>query len=83
MSAGGVIALPTETVYGLAADVTNAAAVRRIYAIKGRPLDHPLIVHVPGPVHLERYAAEVPAAARRAGRALLARTADDRPAQER
>ena len=64
MSAGGVIALPTETVYGLAADVTNAAAVRRIYAIKGRPLDHPLIVHVPGPAQLERYAADVPAAAR-------------------
>jgi L-threonylcarbamoyladenylate synthase len=57
--------LPTETVYGLAADVTNAAAVRRIYAIKGRPLDHPLIVHVPSVAHLERYAADVPAAAQK------------------
>jgi L-threonylcarbamoyladenylate synthase len=58
-----VIALPTETVYGLAADVSNAAAVRRVYAIKGRPLDHPLIVHLPSPSHLERYACDVPLAA--------------------
>ena len=65
MSAGGVIALPTETVYGLAADVTNAAAIRRIYAIKGRPLDHPLIVHLPSAEQLERYATDVPGAARR------------------
>jgi L-threonylcarbamoyladenylate synthase len=65
LSAGAVIALPTETVYGLAADVTNAAAVRRIYAIKGRPLDHPLIVHLPGPAQLERYAIDVPPAAYR------------------
>jgi L-threonylcarbamoyladenylate synthase len=64
LSAGAVVALPTETVYGLAADVTNVAAVRRIYAIKGRPLDHPLIVHVPSAAHLEQYATKVPAAAR-------------------
>jgi L-threonylcarbamoyladenylate synthase len=63
LQAGGVVALPTETVYGLAADVTNAAAVRRIYAIKGRPLDHPLIVHLPGAELLERYAVNVPEAA--------------------
>jgi L-threonylcarbamoyladenylate synthase len=50
-------------VYGLAADVSNAAAVRRIYAIKGRPLDHPLIVHLPNATHLERYAIDIPAAA--------------------
>jgi L-threonylcarbamoyladenylate synthase len=43
--------------------VTNAAAVRRIYAIKGRPLDHPLIVHVPGPADLDRYAIDVPSSA--------------------
>ena len=60
-----MVALPTETVYGLAADVMNAAAVRRIYAIKGRPLDHPLIVHLPGAEMLERYAADVPESARR------------------
>jgi L-threonylcarbamoyladenylate synthase len=59
------VALPTETVYGLAADATNAAAVRRVFAIKGRPLDHPVIVHLPEPLHLERYAADVPAAARK------------------
>jgi L-threonylcarbamoyladenylate synthase len=47
LRAGGVIALPTETVYGLAADAANDDAVRRVYAIKGRPADHPLIVHVP------------------------------------
>ena len=65
LQAGGVIAIPTETVYGLAADVTNAAAVRRIYAIKGRPLDHPLIVHLPSAAQLERYAVDVPPGARR------------------
>ena len=43
---GGVVAIPTETVYGLAADATNADAVRRIFAIKGRPATNPLIVHV-------------------------------------
>ena len=45
LRAGGVVAIPTETVYGLAGDVTNAAAVARIYAIKGRPADHPMILH--------------------------------------
>lgn len=44
--AGGIVALPTETVYGLAADATNAEAVARIYAAKGRPSFNPLIVHV-------------------------------------
>ena len=43
---GGLVGLPTETVYGLAADATNELAVRRIFAVKGRPADHPLIVHV-------------------------------------
>jgi L-threonylcarbamoyladenylate synthase len=65
LRAGGVIAIPTETVYGLAADITNAAAVRRIFAIKGRPLDHPLIVHLPSAAQLDRYAVDVPPAARR------------------
>jgi L-threonylcarbamoyladenylate synthase len=44
--AGGLVAFPTETVYGLGADACNAAAVTRIYSVKGRPVDHPLIVHV-------------------------------------
>ena len=43
---GEVIGLPTETVYGLAADAGNVAAVERIFALKGRPADHPLIVHI-------------------------------------
>ena len=62
LRAGGVVALPTETVYGLAADVANDAAVRRIFAIKGRPTDHPLIVHVPNAQALARYAAGNPPA---------------------
>lgn len=61
---GEPVAIATETVYGLAADLTNAAAVQRIFAIKGRPHDHPLIVHLPETDDLERYAIEVPNAAR-------------------
>ena len=64
LGAGGVIALPTETVYGLAADALNPAAVRRVFAIKGRPLDHPLIVHLADAAHLDRYAVDIPAGAR-------------------
>jgi L-threonylcarbamoyladenylate synthase len=56
LRAGGVVALPTETVYGLAADAANLGAVRRVFAIKGRPADHPLIVHVPNSGLLARYA---------------------------
>ena len=43
--AGGLVAIPTETVYGLGADADNEAAVRRIFEVKGRPAGHPLIVH--------------------------------------
>jgi L-threonylcarbamoyladenylate synthase len=46
LKSGALVAFPTETVYGLGADATNAAAVARIYQVKGRPADHPLIVHV-------------------------------------
>lgn len=60
---GGVVAFPTETVYGLGADATNLAAVRRIFAIKGRPADHPLIVHLAGSEWMEEWAREVPPAA--------------------
>ncbi|MBU8894232.1 threonylcarbamoyl-AMP synthase [Corallococcus sp. H22C18031201] len=62
---GGVIALPTETVYGLAANAEDELAVRRVFAIKGRPATHPLIVHLAGAEHLEAWAREVPAEARR------------------
>ena len=41
---GGLVGMPTETVYGLAADATNEAAVRRVFAVKRRPVDHPVIV---------------------------------------
>jgi len=63
--AGGLVAMPTETVYGLAADATNAEAVRRIFEVKGRPVDHPLIVHLSGPDQLPRWASSIPSAARR------------------
>ena len=46
LAAGGIVGLPTETVYGLAARVSDEAAVRRVFSAKGRPADHPLIVHV-------------------------------------
>ena len=58
---GGLVAFPTETVYGLGADACNAAAVARIYSVKGRPADHPLIVHVASMDELGDWAADVPA----------------------
>jgi len=64
LRAGGVVAIPTETVYGLAADVANPAAIARIYAIKGRPADHPLIVHVHDLDALDGYVAEITPALR-------------------
>lgn len=57
---GGVIAIPTETVYGLAADVENDDALRKIFAIKGRPADHPLIVHIASALDLSKWATQVP-----------------------
>jgi L-threonylcarbamoyladenylate synthase len=60
---GGLVAIPTETVYGLAADAANEQAVRRIFAAKGRPVDHPLIVHVADATLLAQWASEVPPAA--------------------
>lgn len=61
---GGLVAVPTETVYGLAADASNPAAVARIFAAKGRPSDHPLIVHLPGAEALDDWASEVATSAR-------------------
>ena len=57
---GGLVAFPTETVYGLGADASNADAVARIYSVKGRPADHPLIVHVESMGGLSEWAEEVP-----------------------
>ncbi len=62
---GGLVAFPTETVYGLGADATCEIAVRRIFDVKGRPETHPLIVHLGDPAMLSDWAAEVPVAARR------------------
>jgi L-threonylcarbamoyladenylate synthase len=60
---GGLVAFPTETVYGLGADATNAAAIRRVFAAKGRPSTNPLIVHVADETIARRYAREWPIAA--------------------
>ena len=57
---GGLVAFPTETVYGLGADASNPAAVARIYQVKGRPAGHPVIVHIGDARQLERWAREVP-----------------------
>ena len=58
--AGNLVAFPTETVYGLGADACNAGAVARIYSVKGRPADHPLIVHVASMDALGEWASDVP-----------------------
>ncbi|MBL0168435.1 MAG: threonylcarbamoyl-AMP synthase [Propionivibrio sp.] len=63
LQAGELVAFPTETVYGLGADAANPQAVARIFAAKGRPADHPLIVHLPGAGYLERWAQDIPAIA--------------------
>jgi L-threonylcarbamoyladenylate synthase len=60
LRAGGLVAFPTETVYGLGADAMNAAAVRRVFEVKGRPSTNPLIVHVTGPEMARAVAAEWP-----------------------
>ncbi len=62
---GGVVAMPTETVYGLAADATDADAVSRIFAIKDRPADHPLIVHLAAASDVPSWASAVPESAGR------------------
>lgn len=64
LASGGLLGLPTETVYGLAADADNDAAVTCIYRAKGRPVDHPLIVHVADAQAVAHYAAQVPGFAR-------------------
>ncbi|MDO9597632.1 MAG: L-threonylcarbamoyladenylate synthase [Azoarcus sp.] len=60
LRAGDIVGMPTETVYGLAADALNPEAVRKIFAAKGRPADHPLIVHLPDASHLPQWAASIP-----------------------
>ena len=60
---GGLVGIPTETVYGLGANGLDPAAVGRIFQAKGRPQDNPLILHIPGADWLERYCRDIPAAA--------------------
>ncbi len=60
LRAGGLVAFPTETVYGLGADAANPEAVDRIFAAKGRPRSHPVIVHLAEPAAAKEWAAEVP-----------------------
>lgn len=69
LAQGRLVAFPTETVYGLGADAANPVAVRAIFAAKGRPDDHPLIVHLPDASHLDAWAREVPEGARALARA--------------
>ena len=68
LRAGGLVGLPTETVYGLGADAENRAAVARVFAAKGRPADHPLIVHVRGSGALDGWVADMPGYALRLAR---------------
>jgi L-threonylcarbamoyladenylate synthase len=63
LEAGRLVALPTETVYGLGADAENPAAVAAIYAAKGRPQDHPVIVHVAPGASLDYWCADIPSEA--------------------
>lgn len=65
LRAGDLVAFPTETVYGLGANASNPAAVRKIFEVKGRPPDHPVIVHLDNPRYLHRWVANVPPAAER------------------
>ena len=63
LRAGGLVAFPTETVYGLGADASNPEAVKKVFAAKGRPHDHPLIVHLASAAQLKDWARDVPPAA--------------------
>ena len=60
LRAGALVAFPTETVYGLGADAQNAEAVARVYQAKGRPADHPLIVHIPSMELMGEWAGDIP-----------------------
>lgn len=68
IAAGGLVAIPTETVYGLAADATNPEAVARIFEVKGRPTGHPLIVHLGDVTELDEWSDEPSEDARRLAR---------------
>ncbi|ARU30777.1 threonylcarbamoyl-AMP synthase [Sulfuriferula sp. AH1] len=63
LRAGGTVAFPTETVYGLGADAANPLALHRVFEAKGRPADHPLIVHIADASNLSEWAQDIPDAA--------------------
>jgi len=63
LRAGDLVVFPTETVYGLGANASNPAAVRKIFEVKGRPPDHPVIVHLDDPRYLHRWVSDLPRAA--------------------
>ena len=64
LAAGELVAFPTETVYGLGANARDAAAIARLFTTKGRPAEHPVIVHLAGADALTRWAKTVPAGAK-------------------
>ena len=66
---GGLVAFPTETVYGLGADALNEEAAKKIYAAKGRPSDNPLIVHITNMAALGKIVSQIPDAARKVAEA--------------
>ncbi len=76
LRAGEVVALPTETVYGLAANAFDENAVAKIFQIKGRPANNPIIVHVAGIEMAKRCVAHWPASADNIGKSILARPVD-------
>lgn len=63
LRAGGLVAFPTETVYGLGADASNETAIKKVFSAKGRPHDHPLIVHIASAAQLSEWARDIPPAA--------------------
>ncbi|MFN0161238.1 MAG: L-threonylcarbamoyladenylate synthase [Burkholderiales bacterium] len=65
LRSGGLLGLPTETVYGLAVDASNPEAVARMFAAKGRPADHPVIVHLASAAQIDDWACDIPPLARR------------------
>lgn len=68
LRSGGLVAFPTETVYGLGADADNEAAVRKVFSAKGRPADHPVIVHVADASQIESWTENIPDPAQRLGK---------------
>ena len=79
LKSGGLVAFPTETVYGLGGDGLHEESSRKIYEAKGRPSDNPLIVHVADMEHLEKNREKSAKGSLQAGRSILAGTYDYDP----